>query len=252
MDLATSTSTNHSASSPPFSLPPLPSELILHILTFLDIPDLLSASRASHLLRQLCLDPLLHSYRLHRASFTIERYIPLRPSLAELIAHRIYITRTTLAARNLGRNLIKIKLNRQLLARPSAESLVQSGVLPGECYGYGRRREGFGTVTIAPALVETKRRIEKERVKDLLRGWVDEWRKRGSEKALVMRDGDEEMEYQRPDVRRMARRFAREGREQQPRWGAMAKKRGVEAPTRAKVLGLRRFWERIGREGASV
>ncbi len=68
---------------------------------------------------------------------------------------------------------------------------------------------------------------------------------------MAMREAAEAAGQQRPDVRRMARRFARDGREQQPMWGAMAKQRGVEAPTRAKVLGLRRFWERIGREGAS-
>jgi len=167
------------------------------------------------------------------------------------MAHRIYITRTTLAARNLGRNLIKIKLNRQLLARPSAESLVQWGVLPGECYGYAKGRDGYGMRTVAPALVEMKRRVERERVKDLLRGWVEEWRRRGCEKAIVMREAAEAAGQQRPDVRRMAKHFARDGREQQTRWGAMAKQRGVEAPTRAKVLGLRRFWERIGREGTS-
>ncbi len=125
---------------------------------------------------------------------------------------------------------------------------MQWGVLPGECYGYIKGRDGHGMLTVAPALVETKRRVERERVKDLLRGWVEEWRRRGCEKAMVMREAAGQ---QRPDVRRMARRFARDGREQQPRWGAMAKQRGAEAPTRAKVLGLRRFWERIGREGAS-
>lgn len=222
------------------SLSSLPLELLLHTLSFLDIPDLLSVSRTSHLLRHLCLDPLLHSFRLHRASFTLERYIPQRPSLAELMAHRIYITRTTLAARNLGRNLIKIKLNHKLLARPSVESLVTKGVLPAECYRKG------GGVNISPALVEVKRRVEKERVKDLLRGWVEEWRRRGEHAR--------EEEMQKTDVRRMAKLFgrdiAREGREQS-RWGPGAGKRR-EAPTRAKVLGLRRFWERVGKEGTGT
>jgi len=224
------------ATTPPL-LSSLPLELLFHILSFLDIPDILSFSRTSQLLRHLSLDPLLHSYRLHRASFAIERYIPLRPSLAELMAHRIYITRTTLAARNLGRNLIKIKLNHKLLARPSVESLVLSGVLPGECY-----RKGGGVGIVAPGLIEVKRRVEKERVKDLLRGWVEEWRRRGSE---ALREGEE---VQRPDVRRMAKRFAREGREQS-RWGPGAGQKRREAPARAKVLGLRRFWERVGKEG---
>jgi hypothetical protein len=224
--------------TPPYSLSNLPSELLLHILSFLDIPDLLTLSRTSHLIRQLCLDPLLHSLRLHRASFTIERSLPLRPPLAELMAHRIYITRTTLAARNLGRNLIKIKLNRQLLRRPSAEHLVELGVLPAECFRHGR---GGG---LAPGLVETKRKVEKERVKDLLRGWVEDWRKRGDES--LRGNADEE----KPDVRRIAKRFAREGSgsmRELPIWGRRVDVK--EAPTRAKVLGLRRFWEKVGRDG---
>lgn len=218
----------------------LPSELLLHILTYLDIPDLLTLTRTSHALRSLSLDPLLHVDRLHRASLTLQHSLSLRPSLADLMAHRIYITRTTLAARSLGRNLIKIKLNRQLMRRPSAEELVEWGVLPRECFG-GKKGGGGG---LAPALVDAKRRVERERVKDTLRGWVEEWRRRGSE---ALANGDNE--GQRPDVRRMARRFARDGRERDsPRWGQRMVE-GREAPTRAKVLGLRRFWERVGREG---
>jgi hypothetical protein len=222
-------------------LPHLPDELLLHILSYLDIPDLLSFSRTSHHMRHLSIDPLLHLHRLHRASITLERYIPVRPSLAELMAHRIYITRTTLAARSLGRNLIKIKLNRQLLKRPSAEELVELGVLPKECYGRGR-------VGLAPSLVETKRRVERERVKDVLRGWVEEWRRKGSESLSIRGVEGEE----KPDVRRMARRFAVEGGKgrEAPRWGRRVDVK--EAPTRAKVLGLRRFWEKVGREGVGT
>lgn len=41
------------------------------------------------------------------------------------------------------RNLIKIKLNRQFLKRPSAEELVELGVLPKGCYGKGREVGGM-------------------------------------------------------------------------------------------------------------
>ncbi|TVY19877.1 hypothetical protein LARI1_G001742 [Lachnellula arida] len=176
----------------PTSLNILPDELLLTILSHLDIPDLLSTTRTSHRLRTLSLDPLLHTTRLHRASTTLSYSLPLRPSLAQLMAHRIYITRTTLAARHLGRNLIKIKLNRSLLKRPSKEELVGRGVLPRECVVEG----------LAPGLVEVKRRVERERVKDTLREWVGEWRRRGWES----RKGEEV----RPDVGRLVRRFARD------------------------------------------
>ena len=222
------------------SLSNLPDELILQILIHLDIPDLLPLTRTSHHLRTLSLDPLLHSYRLHRASLTLNHYMPIRPSLTSLMHQHIYITRTTLAARNLGRNLIKIKLNRKLLGRPSVETLVEKGVLPSECYAKGKGG------LLAPSLIETKRRVEKERVKDLLRHWVEEWRRKGWESR-------EDAAGDKPDVRRIARRFARNGTNTaESRWGRAAGEGRREMPTRAKVLGLRRFWEKVGREGTGA
>ncbi|PMD15819.1 hypothetical protein NA56DRAFT_326443 [Hyaloscypha hepaticicola] len=152
----------------PLTLPHLPQELLLHILAYLDIPDLLPLSRTSHLFRHLTLDPLLHVHRLHRASAALNHYIPLRPPLSQLLSSQIYITRTTMAARKLGRKLVGIRLNKRLRQRPSVEEMVQWGVLP------------------------------------------------------------------------------RESREK-PKWGRRLEIR--EAPTRAKVLGLRRFWEKVGSEG---
>jgi hypothetical protein len=129
---------------------------------------------------------------------------------------------------------LQIKLNRCLQHRPSAETLVSQGVLPNECL-QGR---------IAPSLISTRRRIEKERVKDILRHWIEEWGKKGSK--ATEGSGNES----RPDVRILARRFARErDARETPRWG-----KGVEhkeMPTRAKVLGLRRFWEKVGKEGVA-
>ncbi|CAG8983321.1 hypothetical protein HYALB_00007449 [Hymenoscyphus albidus] len=221
-----------------YTLAALPSEILLQILSYLDIPDLFPLTRTSHQLRNLSLDPLLHTTRLHRASLSLSHSLTVRPSLGELMAHRIYITRTTLAARSLGWNLTKIKLNRQLRHRPSVESLVEMGVLPGECY---RRGKGW----VSPKIVDAKRRVERERVKDVLRGWVGEWR--GKRMVQLER----EVVDVKPDVRRLATRFARDregGNSRQTRWGREAREKR-EAPTRAKVLGLRRFWEKVG-EGA--
>jgi hypothetical protein len=102
---------------------------------------------------------------------------------------------------------------------------------------------------IAPALISTKRRIEKEKVKDVLRGWVEEWRRKGSRAV-------ETVEERRPEVRVLVRRFAREGQVgkgmEERKWGGQRREREREMPTRAKVLGLRRFWEKVGREGVAA
>ncbi|PQE07806.1 F-box domain-containing protein [Rutstroemia sp. NJR-2017a BVV2] len=159
------------------------------------------------------------------------------------MSQRIYITRTSLAARSLGRNLIKIKLNRQLGQRPSVETLVEKGVLPRECYG--------GNGGMAPGLIEIKRRVERERMKDGLRAWVEGWKGRVSERekeVVAARGGAAKVE-----VRWLVRRFAIRSRgegEARGMWGRKIECK--EVPARAKVLGLRRFWEKVGREGVTA
>ncbi|KAI9640581.1 hypothetical protein NHQ30_010880 [Ciborinia camelliae] len=157
------------------------------------------------------------------------------------MSQRIYITRTSLVARNLGRNLIKIKLNRQLGQRPTVETLVEKNVLPKECYGHGK---------VAPGLVGVKRRVERERVKDGLRALVEGWKGRVGEKEREV----EETREGKVEVRWLVRRFGGRGGDertvQRGAWGKKLERR--EIPARAKVLGLRRFWERVGREGVGA
>jgi hypothetical protein len=136
---------------------------------------------------------------------------------------RIYLSQTGCLAKNLSRNLIAIRLNRSLSRRPSAETLVEKGVLPGEC------RAGW----VAAEVVGARKRLERERVKDGLRRWVSEWRARGLR---------ERREEGRVGVRFLVRRFAREGD------GRAGTCEGREIPPRAKVLGLRRFWEGVGKD----
>jgi len=253
-----------------------PTEILFQVLSHLDIPDLLALSRTSHQLRTLTFDPILHISRLKYASITLNAYMPFRPPLAYLLLRRIYITRTTLAARQLGRNLVRIQLARKLdpARRITREALVTRGVLPRECLGKGslalvevRKKLGWDMVRVqlgrklkerpsaealvrkgvlpeecfngrvAPALVGVKRRVERERVKDVLRGWIEDWKRRGVEREVE----------QKMDVRRLARRIAAREREV----GEANGKRRREEPARAKVLGLRRFWEKVAREGVS-
>ncbi|KAI1770321.1 hypothetical protein F4818DRAFT_446299 [Hypoxylon cercidicola] len=146
------------------SLDGLPNEVLTHILTFLDVSDLLATSRINHHFRTLALHPILHALRLRHARLCLPPLLtsPSRPTLAELIRRCIFLTHTTQVSRRLTRNLVAIRLSRRLPLRPSAESLVQRGVLPPEVV------EG----SVAPGLVAKKRAVEKERLKDGLRRWV--------------------------------------------------------------------------------
>ncbi|KAI8631222.1 hypothetical protein F5Y19DRAFT_24475 [Xylariaceae sp. FL1651] len=195
------------------SLDRLPNEILMHILGFLDVSDLLATSRINHHFRTLSVAPILHTYRLQRARTSLPPLLtsPSRPTLAELIARRVFLTHTTQISRRLARNLVAIRLSRRLPQRPSAETLVQRGVLPPECVPNGCRGNGCAPIAIAPALVAKRRAVEKEKLKDGLRRWVGGvWRGEVEERAEGVREWEE--------------------------------RAGV-----GRVWRLRRFWERVGR-----
>ncbi|KAK1773557.1 hypothetical protein QBC45DRAFT_73977 [Copromyces sp. CBS 386.78] len=171
----------------------LPNEVLYEILSHLDVCDLFSASKTSHHLRTLSTSPTLHSLRLRRARLLLPLSLtsPSRPSLPDLIRRSIFLTNTALISRKLARKLASIHLARRLAARPSAEQLVERCVLPAECVpsGTGTKKK----VVVAPALVAKKRAVERERVKDGLRGWIGEvWMGRVREAEGRVRREEEE------------------------------------------------------------
>ncbi|KXX83032.1 hypothetical protein MMYC01_200471 [Madurella mycetomatis] len=162
----TTASTVLSRRSTARQLSDLPNEVLLHILSYLDVCDLLATSRTSHHLRTLSLSPHLHHLRLRRTRAALLPLLtsPSRPSLADLVRRSIFLTRTTAASRRLAHSLASIRLARRLAARPPANVLVERCVLPRECLP--------SESMVAPGLVARKRAVERERVKDGLRAWV--------------------------------------------------------------------------------
>ncbi|KAL6811827.1 hypothetical protein V8C40DRAFT_124806 [Trichoderma camerunense] len=176
-----------SGSSPP-RLETLPSEVLAHIASFLDVDDLLRASRTCRRLRAISLDPVLHHYRLRNARFLLTLFLnsPFRPSLGDLMSRSIFLTQNTIISRRLARSLISIRLSRRLASRLSARDLVQRCVLPQECV------PGMFPVHVAPGLVAKRKSIEKERIKDGLRRWISvKWKRQVSERAEDARRSDE-------------------------------------------------------------
>ncbi|RMZ90012.1 hypothetical protein DV736_g2764, partial [Chaetothyriales sp. CBS 134916] len=157
---------------------------------------------------------------------------------------------------------LRDKLGHKLQRRPSVNSLVSLNILPEEC---AKR-------TVSPAIFATRKRVIRESLKDGLRAWVQ---RRGI--AAQKRKADEMEATERSTVKTIARRFTdrRLAQEQQrdqstldrvalekqkarARWGReveLARKQeeerrarpnaGCAHPTRAKVLGLTRFWEGV-------
>lgn len=159
--------------------------------------------------RELSLAPILHAYRLRRTRAILPPMLlsPFRPSLADLISRSIFLTNTTVVSRKLARSLVCIRLSRRLAARPSAEVLAARCVLPPECLPSKR-------TAVAPALVAKKRAVERERVKDGLRRWIERvWTGEVKERSEGVKQWEERV--------------------------------GV-----GRVWRLRRFWERVGNGNA--
>jgi len=154
-------------------------------------------------------------------------------------------------------------LGRKLEHRPSMNSLISMNIMPEEC---ARRN-------VSPAIVATRRKVIRESLKDGLRAWVE-----GRALQAQKRKADEMEAVEKNTVKTLVRRFAAkklaleraekinpvslEKRRAQARWGReveMARQeeeRRVMAngacpqPTRAHVLGLKKFWEGVIRAAA--
>ncbi|KAI5778176.1 hypothetical protein EDC01DRAFT_377207 [Geopyxis carbonaria] len=193
----------------------VPDEITLHILTHLDIPDLYTLTKTSRHLRTLATDPLLHAHRLHTARQSLSHSLLTRPPLTSLRAKHIYISPREATLRSLSRSLLICRLKRHLAARPPASALVERGVLPGAAVEDG-----------------------------VLVAWLqeqdDEWVDAGPPGGAGGRW---------PRVRELVKRYraavAGQRRPRDTRWGVGRRVR-VDPP-RAKVLGLRRFYERLSR-----
>ena len=135
-------------------------------------------------------------------------------------------------------------------------------IMPEEC---ARR-------TISPAIFAARRRVMRESLKDGLRAWVE-----GRGIAAQKRKTDEMDAAERSTVKNIAKRFTARKTQQdggrdlvllekqraRARWGRevqlargkeerrASQNAGCAHPTRAHVLGLKRFWEGVIRTGAA-
>lgn len=150
-------------------------------------------------------------------------------------------------------------LVRKLERRPGMKSLVSMNIIPEEC---ARR-------SISPAIIETRRRVIKENLKDGLRAWVENRGLKAQQKRAIELDETErrtvKMLVRRLTARKLAEQLespadaiSLEMKKAQARWGRAREAQklkdesrlsglagGFAHPTRAHVLGLKRFWEGV-------
>ena len=161
-------------------------------------------------------------------------------------------------AKAVEKRRLKDGLKGRLERRPSVSNLVEMNIIPEECT----------RCRISPALVATRRKVMREALKDGLRAWLEG-------RARLQQSKEEEVEDV-GRVRLLARKFTTHARRvvmeketvteekwrAQIKWGReveielrKAREReqstgGCAQPTRAHVLGLRRFWEGVIRAAA--
>ena len=189
--------------------------------------------QTSRRLRTLSLDPFLHRLRRKYARDCVQYWLPRRQPLYKLQPPQatIYLSRTMLAARRLYRSLISIRLQRSLSPsrRPDLSTLVSAGIVPKECC---RKMSGEFVLGagVAGALVERKRRVEREQIKEGLRVWLE---RKAREITVRKKEGG---------VGVLVWRFSR-----RIRLGDSCEDvvRRQEEPKRDRVNGLKRFWEEL-------
>lgn len=188
----------------------------------------------------LSLDPLLHRLRLKYSHERVEYLLPRRPAIQTISppVAGIYLTRTHIAARRLHWSLVSIRLNRCLSRRPKLDSLVSANILPKECCKIDRHSGNFvWGIGVAGPLVQSRRRLERERLKEGLRVRLEK-------KANAIRERRRDGAGVGILIWRFSKRLKLSN--------AVEKHAiigGEETPRREKVGGLRRFWEGLG--GAS-
>lgn len=255
------------------TLSDLPEELLLLLLSYLDVSDLLQLSRTCYLLRQLATDPILHNARLLYARDDLARRLLQRKTRAQLsppIAW-IWLSRVNVQSRAISRSLVKIRLSHRLDSRPSLQDLVQRSIVPryaisisplllqsqravyknhlknGLCRKLQRRPsmnslaslniipEECAKRTISPALIETRRRVIKESLKDGLRGWIENRGLKAQQRRALELDESERSTVKMLVRRLTARKLAQE-LERKADLASMEKKRAQARWGRAHEL----------------
>jgi hypothetical protein len=136
-------------------------------------------------------------------------------------------------ARRLHWSLVCIRLNRSLSRRPKLSTLISANILPKECCKYDRRSgEIVWGQGVAGALVERKRRVEREHLRDGLRVWLER-------KADQIRARQKDAAG---GVGVLVWRFSRK-----MKLGDTRRSTDIwpEKPKKDRVSGLKRFWESV-------
>ena len=145
----------------------LPPEILLRVLSHLEVNDLLQISRTCHTLRDLACDPLLHLERLQYAHYTLSRALSHRPAKASISPPNawIWLSKTNVLSRQISKSLIRIRLSHNLEHRPHPRDLVLRAILPPACTTYSSM--------VSPALIQSQQAIQKQRLRDRLSHKLD-------------------------------------------------------------------------------
>ena len=270
-----------------YSLTDLPDEVLLHILSYIAVPDLLQTSRTCHLFRFLAADPILHEERRRLASANLQFELSRRKTKASISPPNswIWLSKTNVLSRSISKSLIRIRLCHSLGRRPSTKELVARAILPAYsayvspllvqsqqavyknwlknrlCRKLERRPNVHSLVSmnilpeecvrVSPALMDARRRVIKESLKDGLRAWVETRGLKAQQRRALELD-DTERKTVKALVRRLTARKLAEELETQADATGMEKKRAQARWGRALEMQRMKDERRSAIQGACV
>lgn len=195
--------------SEPFPLLRLPETLVLHVFSYLDLPDLGLVAATGHPdLVSYSEERVLHVRRLKSVGPSVERHLRTRPGRLDLgvmqhlkglnvqtrAANGQYLGSPTSqrrfdAAMRIGREMLARRLAKGLDSRPSLESLIRRNILDPELLFSmsAPPRTALNRLRISPTLAPALRLLKRERTKDELA------RRMRSRNAPPSTEGDEAM-----------------------------------------------------------
>jgi hypothetical protein len=224
----------------------LADEVLLLVFEYLDITSLESCKGVCVRWRRVAQDRRLQTLRLRGTRWWLEAEYARRPSVDELYARNILLSRVQLAPTSgqqivvrvtLERFLVKERLVRGLAARPARTELMRRGIL----------REGG---PLAGAVIAVNRARAAGAIRAVYSdGGHETWMAVAIERGILTTADVVDMQPAgRPSVGTLVRKFS--AKRGEPVVSAQTRRSAVDPPPRAQVLRLRRQFEDFANEPA--
>lgn len=235
----------------------LTDDILITVLSYLDVPDIFVLAKTSQRLRELSTCSIVHHYRLWKLNPVIlEAHLKLRPSFDDLVRWHVVTVPVLPNAldtrvRSLSRALIRSRLEKNIKQRPPLDVLIERNILPSTgspVRVHSSNKEALSFLnrspSLSPILHQRAVLLERERKRNFLEQWV---RNDRPSVYSARKFGVHYPEMPRPPgtAQRM-RRLVRLLKDEKSTFGSNKGRKirsGNTDPPKAKVHKLTCFWE---------